>query len=254
MGADGAQGAQGIQGEKGDRGKGFVPRGTWIPNTSYINSNDTIDVVKYNADAYYCKISHSRNLPPDIDTQYWGVLVEGGVSGEIFFGDGVTGTSETPLIFPNSGVADASIGDVYWNMSNGVDRGNMYNCTVAGNANVAKWAFAGNISTVETKLDDTTTAINYTIEANTEKTFNASGIASVALTIPASSYQGFISEVDLFIGNVAPTFSITNNSGKPLKLMRYGIVFDEYAFSANTEVNLLFRDNGVSIVCAILEL
>ena len=244
----------GDNGTDGQDGKGFNPRGVWQPNTTYFNDSEKIDVVQYDADAYYCKITHTGGSDPAHDSIYWGLLVEGGVSGEFYFGEGITGTNTTARVFPNSGVYNASVGDVYWNMSNGIDRGNLYKCEVAGGASTAMWAYAGNISTVETVYDDTTTAINYTIEANTEKTFNASGIASVTLTVPSTTYQGFIAEVDFVVGNSAPTLQFVNNSGKPLKLMRYGILFDSYTLSPNTEVNLLFRDNGATILCAILEL
>ena len=254
VGADGLPGTPGTPGAQGAQGKGFNPRGSWVAGTSYVNSVNVIDVVLYDASAYYCKQSHSRTVTPDNDPDYWGLLVQGGVSGEVFFGIGVTGTSTTPAVFIYSGVTYATVGDVYWNVSNGVDRGNMYKCETAGDATTAEWAYVGNISTVVTALDGSTTSINYELEANAEKTFSASGITSIALTIPSSSYQGFISEVDFLSGASAPTLTITNNSGKPLKYTQRGQTLDSYSPKANTEVNLLFRDNGASILCAILEL
>lgn len=60
---------------------------------------------------------------------------------QIFTGTGVTGTSATGTTFSNSGVSSALVNDIYLNTSTG----NMYKCTTAGAASVAKWAYVGNI-------------------------------------------------------------------------------------------------------------
>ena len=244
----------GEDGVDGQDGKGFNPRGDWQPNTTYFNSAETIDVVQYAGNAYYCKVTQTSTLPPSTDTTGWGLFAKGGVSGEFYFGEAISGTDTTPQLYPNTGIANATVGSVYWNMSNGADLGNLYRCDVAGNQNTARWSYVGNISTVETKYDNSTTSISYTLAANTEKTFNASNITSISLTIPSTSYQGFISEVDFFTGENPPSFNITNNSGKPFKMVIYGLTLDSYTPSPNAEINLLFRDNGVSIICAILEI
>lgn len=44
-------------------------------------------------------------------------------------------------MFSNSGIAAALVNDKYLNTSTGA----VYNCTVAGAASVAKWAYAGSI-------------------------------------------------------------------------------------------------------------
>lgn len=56
-------------------------------------------------------------------------------------GTAITGTNPTGTVFGGSGISSALVGDKYLNTSNG----NVYNCTQAGNAGVAKWAYAGNI-------------------------------------------------------------------------------------------------------------
>lgn len=56
-----------------------------------------------------------------------------------YTGTAVTGTSTTPAVFPGTGIAAALVGDIYLNTSNG----NVYHCTTAGAAAVAKWAYAG---------------------------------------------------------------------------------------------------------------
>lgn len=56
-------------------------------------------------------------------------------------GTAITGTSTTAAVFGGTGITDALVNDHYWNTSTG----NVYRCTVAGAANVAKWAFVGSI-------------------------------------------------------------------------------------------------------------
>lgn len=56
-----------------------------------------------------------------------------------YTGTAVTGTSTTPAVFPGTGIAAALVGDIYLNTSTG----NVYHCTTAGAAAVAKWAYVG---------------------------------------------------------------------------------------------------------------
>lgn len=56
-------------------------------------------------------------------------------------GTAITGTSTTAAVFSNSGITAAFVNDKYLNTSTGA----VYNCTVAGAASVAKWAYAGSI-------------------------------------------------------------------------------------------------------------
>lgn len=56
-------------------------------------------------------------------------------------GTTITGTSTTAAVFSGSGIAAALVNDKYLNTSTGA----VYNCTVAGAASVAKWAYAGSI-------------------------------------------------------------------------------------------------------------
>ena len=62
-----------------------------------------------------------------------------------FSGTVMTGTSTTPTVFANSGIASALVGDYYLNSSTGY----VYSCTNAGNASTAKWKFSGNIKGVK---------------------------------------------------------------------------------------------------------
>ncbi len=62
-----------------------------------------------------------------------------------FTGTGVTGTSTTGTVFSGSGVSSALVGDYYLNSSTGY----VYNCTLAGAASVAKWAYVGSIKGIQ---------------------------------------------------------------------------------------------------------
>lgn len=58
-----------------------------------------------------------------------------------YFGDGMTGTSQDPSVFPQSGVETAYKNDMYLS-----DAGRVYQCMEAGDPETAKWVFACDIS------------------------------------------------------------------------------------------------------------
>lgn len=61
-----------------------------------------------------------------------------GTRGSVWYsGTAITGTSTTATIFSGSGITSALINDRYFNTSTG----NVYKCTVAGNASTAKWVY-----------------------------------------------------------------------------------------------------------------
>ena len=60
-------------------------------------------------------------------------------------GDAITGTSTSGTVFSGSGIASAEVNDMYLNTGSGADRGNVYVCTLAGNASTAQWAYKQNI-------------------------------------------------------------------------------------------------------------
>lgn len=65
-----------------------------------------------------------------------------GVRGSKWFtGFGITGTSTTATVFPESGVTGALADDYYLNTGTG----NVYRCVLAGAASTAKWVHIGNI-------------------------------------------------------------------------------------------------------------
>ena len=56
-----------------------------------------------------------------------------------YSGTKITGVNETPTKFSGSGVSSAGVGDYYYNTGTG----GYYECTLAGNASTAKWAYKG---------------------------------------------------------------------------------------------------------------
>lgn len=60
-------------------------------------------------------------------------------------GTAITGSSTTPTVFSGTGITDALAEDLYLN----TDTGNVYRCTTAGAANVAKWVYACNIKGIK---------------------------------------------------------------------------------------------------------
>lgn len=86
-----------------------------------------------------------------------------------YSGTGITGTSTTATAFTGSGVANARVNDMYLNTTTG----NTYKCTVAGNAQNAKWVYDGNIKGVQGD------------KGNTGATGN--GISKADITYAASS-------------------------------------------------------------------
>ena len=58
-----------------------------------------------------------------------------------YWGTAITGTSTSGAVFSSSGIANARVNDKYYNTSTS----NIYTCTTAGAASVARWAYIGNI-------------------------------------------------------------------------------------------------------------
>lgn len=110
-----------------------------------------------------------------------------GTRGSLWYsGTGITGTSTTATIFSGSGVSSALVNDMYLNTSTG----NVYKCTVAGAASVAKWVYSGSIKgatggtgatgtsvssitqTTTSSADGGTNVITATLSNGTTSTFN----------------------------------------------------------------------------------
>lgn len=56
-----------------------------------------------------------------------------------YFGTDVTGTNTSGTVFPDTGINNAIVNDVYVNETTW----NLYECTLGGSASIAKWAYVG---------------------------------------------------------------------------------------------------------------
>ena len=97
-----------------------------------------------------------------------------------YSGTGITGTSATATAFPDSGVANARVNDMYLNTSTG----NTYKCTVAGSAANAKWVYAGNIKGIQGDKGQTGDTGNGISKADISYAASASNT-----TAPTSGWQ-----------------------------------------------------------------
>lgn len=104
--------------------------------------------------------------------------------------------------------------------------------------------------------DESTTAVNYTVVNNVDKTFIASGITSVKLTIPAGITHGFHAGVNIHSGSTAPSFEFVNSSDKTLKVIQYGFAYDTpqgYRPSANVMICMSIQCDGKLVHVSIIE-
>lgn len=83
---------------------------------------------------------------------------------QIYTGNKITGTSSQGSVFKTSGIAGACVGDLYINTDSFSEenKGNVYECSVAGDASVATWFYKGNIrgpkANVTNNLESTSTS------------------------------------------------------------------------------------------------
>lgn len=120
QGIQGETGAQGPQGEKGDKGD----TGATGPQGPTGATGPT------------------GPQGPQGEAGARGATGATGTRGSLIYsGTKITGTSTTATVFSGSGIVSALVNDYYINTSTG----NMYRCTVAGDASAAKWVYSSNI-------------------------------------------------------------------------------------------------------------
>lgn len=171
-GATGATGPQGPTGAKGDKGDPFAIAKTFA-SVSAMNSGFSSDGVKEGqfvmidtgnvndadnaklyvkgrtAYTYITDLSGATGMTGPQgqkgDTGAKGATGDKGATGtrgsRWDAGTAITGTSTTATVFPNSGITDALVNDMYLNTSTGCT----YRCTVSGAASAAKWVYAGSL-------------------------------------------------------------------------------------------------------------
>lgn len=111
--------------------------------TTGIEFNDDIDFILGNALGNFIKWDSTQNkIIIHADTIEMGGTPVSTQDGNAWYtGTVMTYTDSTAHIYSNSGITDAHVGDMYLNTSTS----NVYTCTVAGAANVAKWLYQTNI-------------------------------------------------------------------------------------------------------------
>lgn len=94
---------------------------------------------------------------------------------QIFYSENITGTSNNPTSFSNSGISEALVNDLNINPTTLY----LYKCTLGGNASVAKWIFLGNaysimqdvvIGSVTTGAAGTNASVTSSNDQTTKKT------------------------------------------------------------------------------------
>lgn len=131
----GADGEQGIQGENGAT---FMPSVDSLGNLSWTNDKgltnpNTINIKGEKGDKG--------------DKGATGAIGSKGADGSKWYnGYHCTGTSTSGTVFPNTGISNARVYDMYINTKSGsADLGNIYVCSASGDASVAQWKYSGNI-------------------------------------------------------------------------------------------------------------
>lgn len=119
---------------------------------------------------------------PEVDLG--NVMGPQGVPGsQWYYGTKITGTSTTGTVFSSSGISSARVNDKYLNTSTG----NIYNCTTAGAASVAKWAYIGNIKGPQGNVGpagptgevDFTTPITFSVPSSRSNLASGDSIATL---------------------------------------------------------------------------
>ena len=145
-------------------------------------------------------------------------LVIGKVRGNMWYvGDGVTGSSTTAAVFPESGVTKAYVGDLYLHLEpNDDDNGHVYQCTLKGNASTAKWVYVGNIIGPMPDLCDELTSTSTTMAATANAVRKLKNLIDTAGIYPKEisfNYTETDYSMSLTIENISTTITITDSDG-----------------------------------------
>lgn len=152
------------------------------------------------------------------------------------------------------------INDLYLNTSSG----NIYKCVNVSDEYLY-WDYLLNIKGLMFSQDEESTIIEYTLMDCEDKTFKASEIESIELTIPETVYHGFCCGVNFstYIPEpedpeepeepIAPTVTFVNESTYPLKLIMYGASINDYQPRLNRVITMSIFCDGMYIYCYINE-
>ena len=153
-GSTGLKGDTGTKGDKGDTGIAGTSAGFGTPTATIDSNVGTPSVTVTTSGSNTAKIFNFafKNLKGEKGdkgdkgdtgaTGAKGATGNTGTRGSMFYwGTAITGTSTTATIFSSSGISSALVNDLYLNTGTW----NIYQCTTAGSASVAKWTYKGNI-------------------------------------------------------------------------------------------------------------
>ena len=110
----------------------------------------------------------------------------------------------------------------------------------------------GDDSRTRYAYDNTTRAIGFTFSNHLDKTY-ALEATSVNTQVPSDVGQGFQCCLTFVTGDTPPSFSITNRSKLPLKIVQYGRNIPTYTPAAHCTVTLLIFNDGVNSNLLIYE-
>ncbi len=131
-----------IKGSTGAQGSAGVSAGFGTPTATIDENIGTPSVTVTTSGSNTAKIFNFvfKNLKGEKGDK--GATGASGTRGSRWYtGTTITGTSITDTVFSSSGISNALENDMYLNTSTS----NVYKCTNAGTANVAKWVYVGNI-------------------------------------------------------------------------------------------------------------
>jgi hypothetical protein len=158
--------------------------------------------------------------------------------------------SDENLTIAEDLLQDVYLGDYYLNNRSG----NVYTCVSKENGFLT-FEYVFNIKDMfDNESNDTETEISYTLENNLDKTFKAENIESMELIIPNSVNHGFCSGVNFKVGDISPSFTITNNSSFPLKMRVYGMEIENYIPSPNRTIAMSIYCDDINVYCYVNEI
>lgn len=116
------------------------------------------------------------------------------------------------------------------------------------------WQIMANDGETICVADGDVTSINYTLEDNVDKSYTADGITQVKITVPAKTVHGFISGVNIKVGEKNIPLEIINNSAYAIKYVRNGYGTDGITdLTANKNSLFTFFCDGINVYCVLAE-
>lgn len=138
------------------------------------------------------------------------------------------------------------------------DTSKVFEC-VAKNETDTAWVFRVSIKgrpgdIVNAFDDNETTDITVEVEHNTDLSYTADNISSIALTIPSKFLHGNAMSINFKTGKTPPSLTFENQTDLPLKVIKDGLDTDEFQPSAERVVSIYIENNGILVKAYIEEI